>query len=80
VKIRGSGLSYGLELAMDVEAGVLRFILFKVRELNTSFNLPTRDAAFKSSNPIKAFEEAAAMMRGLIDGSVCIQIPTVQLH
>jgi len=65
---------------MDVEAGVLKFVLSKVRELHISFILPTRDAAFKSSNPIKAFEEAAAMMRGLIDGSVCIQIPSVQLH
>jgi len=50
--IRGSGLAYGAYVALDVEAGLLSFSLYR------------------SSNSMAGFEEAAKVVKGLVDGTV----------
>ena len=46
-----------------------------MRDPDNIFILP--NVAFQSPNVIKAFEEASSMMRGLVDGSVRCQYPSV---
>jgi hypothetical protein len=60
-------------MALDVEAGFLYFVLYPVCGLCMSFILP--NIAVQSSNSVKAFEEGASVIRGLVDGAVRIQYP-----
>jgi hypothetical protein len=57
---------------LDVETGLLNFSLYRVSNAAALFIQSQLIHFLQSSNSMKAFEEAAKVIRGLVDGSVCI--------